>query len=1265
MVLTFAGVFSATAQITKEELVEKGEFNNKVYVAIQQEELDENTKSIFIDKGAKIKGEYADGTVVVSLPVGKINHLPNTITDKLFNPEVDSKIAATLEREGNQEFAIVFFEDLTSDEIKHLKQDFNLIEKESTIVGNKVMMVEGNASSLEGIASLPNVAFIDHLSEEPEPLCDLSESFLNAGALKHNTLRNLSGKGMIIGLGDGGELGEHIDFEGRILNEASGTYSSYLDHGDKIAGLLAAKGNLKEEHAGLAPDAKILTQKTYRIFYYLDDYYNKYDLRITNNSYGSSFNCTNAGRYEYYSTILDKQMVKYEDVIHVMAAGNSGEAVCDEGFPTGYRTVLKGYGAAKNVLTVGAVGWDHKVLPSSGKGPALYGRIKPEITSLGDGNYSTGNYYNYSVIGKTSAATANATGIATLLYERYKQLHDGLNPKGALVKAVMCNTADDRGNHGPDFEYGFGVLNAENAVEALENEQYFLDEINTTGENKEFTFDVAPNKKQLKVMLYWNDIDQPIYDVPTLINDLDIKIIDPEGGEVLPWVLDHSPAKVANNAIRGIDRINNIEQITLDNPKEGQYKVIVSGHNITSDVVKFVVTHTEIEEEFKITFPNEGQIFHPGELFYMNWMSNLDNVTAYKVEFSLDGGSSWAVMNANYDAGKRVHPWYINGNVSSSNVKMRVTALGTGKSVTSDVFQILPRVSDLVASPVCGNYVNLSWTGNENAVAYEIYMMQKGEMLKIDETTDMSYLVEKRLEVGVAAWFSVKAKYADGYTSRRANAVTATPNGTYPCTWSDDIQIVTLEAGTLKGRELTSLSLANKNNLVIGFRNAGNNPISNFPIEIQAGETTFNETVNTTIAPGATYTYTTSNSLDFTKAERYNVVVTASLADDTHDGLDRIEKVIEQIVNQPVLLPSVSTLDNMPLGNVKESVIGVDGASHCDFNTHNEAGYIKTFKTEEQLGRIMSIWNNSPNYDSELVMTRNLSNYMTKDVFLRLFYSQDVNTNTDNGAVVEIRGEDTDSWVKVLDLDRTGKWINTDYINLSDIINGASQELSTSTQLRFRVYGESVLNIDAIELKDYNSTLPVELEYFDATRIEENTLLEWKTASEKDNAYFEVQVAKGDEEYKNGNFITLEIVEGHGTTAEAQFYHYNDTERFKSGTRYYRLKQVDFNGQYEYSEVVPVHFEDQPKFDIRIFPNPTFIGVGTNIFFELPIDSDVSFTLTDVSGRVLTEKRDFYEAGSVTFSLEIVKDLPPGVYYLSGTLEHNRQVVAKILKIRD
>src|SRR5205085_9398048 len=104
---------------------------------------------------------------------------------------------------------------------------------------------------------------------------------------------------------------------------------------------------------------------------------------ITNNSYGAvTGDCSYSGTYDLYSAILDQQAFDFPYLQHVFAAGNDGTVSCPP-YPSGFKTVLGSYQSAKNILSVGATDSAGSIANFSSKGPVKDGRIKPEISSMG------------------------------------------------------------------------------------------------------------------------------------------------------------------------------------------------------------------------------------------------------------------------------------------------------------------------------------------------------------------------------------------------------------------------------------------------------------------------------------------------------------------------------------------------------------------------------------------------------------------------------------------------------------------------------------------------------------------------------------------------------------------------------------------------------------------------------------------------------------------------------------------------------------------
>ena len=151
-------------------------------------------------------------------------------------------------------------------------------------------------------------------------------------------------------------------------------------------------------------------------------------------------------------------------------------------------------------------------------------------------------------------------------------------------------------------------------------------------------------------------------------------------------------------------------------------------------------------------------------------------------------------------------------------------------------------------------------------------------------------------------------------------------------------------------------------------------------------------------------------------------------------------------------------------------------------------------------------------------------------------------------------------------------------------------------------------------------------------------ILNWSTATELNNQGFEIQRSTEGEE-----FFTVGFVNGHGTTTEQQNYSYAD-RNLDDGKYYYRLKQVDYDGSYEYSDVVEVDFRAFNSYLLeQNYPNP--FNPTTTIGFGIQNKSNVKITILNAIGEevavVLNEER---EAGyhQVEFN---ATNLPSGVYF--------------------
>ncbi len=173
-------------------------------------------------------------------------------------------------------------------------------------------------------------------------------------------------------------------------------------------------------------------------------------------------------------------------------------------------------------------------------------------------------------------------------------------------------------------------------------------------------------------------------------------------------------------------------------------------------------------------------------------------------------------------------------------------------------------------------------------------------------------------------------------------------------------------------------------------------------------------------------------------------------------------------------------------------------------------------------------------------------------------------------------------------------------------------------------------------------SLPVELVEFSARQTISGTLLSWKTLSEQNNSGFEVQRRSKNREASNEEWKILGFVRGNGTTTEAQSYSFLD--KAASGVVQYRLKQIDFDGKFEYSNVIEVNAGVPTQFVLeQNYPNP--FNPTTTITYSLPIASVVRLEIFDMLGqKIATLVSAKQEAGAYTYTLN-ASTLSSGVYF--------------------
>jgi hypothetical protein len=170
-----------------------------------------------------------------------------------------------------------------------------------------------------------------------------------------------------------------------------------------------------------------------------------------------------------------------------------------------------------------------------------------------------------------------------------------------------------------------------------------------------------------------------------------------------------------------------------------------------------------------------------------------------------------------------------------------------------------------------------------------------------------------------------------------------------------------------------------------------------------------------------------------------------------------------------------------------------------------------------------------------------------------------------------------------------------------------------------------------------DTTVPVELSSFTAQQIDQNVVLNWTTITEKNNSGFEVQ-----RKNEGNTWEVLGFVAGHGTTTEPSNYTFED-EVNSAGKYEYKLKQIDFDGTFEYSNIVEV--EVSPVFEYQLaqnYPNP--FNPSTVISFTVAKRSNINLAVFNILGeQVAILINEMKDAGNYQVEFNAV-DLPSGMY---------------------
>jgi hypothetical protein len=212
--------------------------------------------------------------------------------------------------------------------------------------------------------------------------------------------------------------------------------------------------------------------------------------------------------------------------------------------------------------------------------------------------------------------------------------------------------------------------------------------------------------------------------------------------------------------------------------------------------------------------------------------------------------------------------------------------------------------------------------------------------------------------------------------------------------------------------------------------------------------------------------------------------------------------------------------------------------------------------------------------------------------------------------------------------------------HLEDLVGGIIFELDMQGAGSF-VFTDSVLNFFNKFFMNvtYNNVLPIELTSFTASVLqnEKAVQLNWTTETETNNSGFEIERQVGSKQSAVGNWESIGFVPGFGTSTESKSYSFID-ENITTGIYKYRLKQIDFDGSFEYSNEIEVEVDFTPKEFVlyQNYPNP--FNPNTTIKFEVP-----SVTLRQAQSDIMVSLKVYDILGNEVATL-VNEEKQPGVY---------------------
>ena len=651
---------------------------------------------------------------------------------------------------------------------KHPKSDIQLILNTSSEISstelkqygtildadNQYITIQTRLQYLPQLLAIPAVKFAD-IKRKPR-----EEFSINSMDLSTNQVSNLHslfpatrGAGIIASIKENMFDRNDLDLLGRSIysNTQSTTYSQ---HATIMATLIGGNGTSYINGLGAAPEVTLISSDFSRLM--PDDISNlsANNISVQNHSYGTNIeNYYGAEAREY-----DQQVYQTDTLVHVFSAGNIGTTIPQLGVYAGlsnHANLTGTFKQAKNALVIGGIDREDIVQDLSSKGPAYDGRIKPEVVASGEDG--------------TSGAAALTSGVVCLLKQKFKdKFHQ--SPSAALLKSILINTANDVGNPQVDYSSGFGKLNACEAMKTID-ESRFKSDIILDGQDLSYPIEINDSVKEFKVSLAWNDLAATLNSPQALINDLDLWIEDSSGNKTLPWVLNSSPSieAISANAARQKDHLNNVEQVTLDNPTPGSYTIHVYGNHVTQRAQQFHFSYqSTIAHTFEWNFPTKDDQLFAADINYLRYKNTFNDPGSLSVSF--DDGTTWSLITPSIQGNSSFYKWQTPDIFTKALLKMTIN----GQDFISQSFSISRPVNFNVGYN-CENELLLYWPKQTESTGYTIYNVKNNILQALTSTTDTLIQIPK--SITESNYFAIKANGVADLTGLKGFTLDAQQQG--------------------------------------------------------------------------------------------------------------------------------------------------------------------------------------------------------------------------------------------------------------------------------------------------------------------------------------------------------------------------------------------------------------------------------------------------------------------------------------------------------